>query len=157
MVGIAKPYGFVIIGPARTGQPRTGDPEGEGRAAFPSSGDTLLPAASCPSNLLGDRVSSVQDSLRQIPFRRRRAHPIFLETVLLLGATPDDIFQDFTPIGLFVVADTRAAAPKPPNFLGGGFSSEDLPWQQHLAFVVLSCAMAKYLLGCGILSGGNKY
>ena len=117
VAGIAKPYGFVIVGPARAGQTRAGDPEEEGRAAFPSSGDTLLPAASFPSNLLGDGVSSVRDSLRQIPFRRRRAHPIFLETVLLLGATPDDIFQDFTPIGLFVVADSRAAAPSPPIFL----------------------------------------
>lgn len=117
VAGTAKPYGFVIVSPARTGQPRAGDPEGEGRAALPSSGDTLLPAALCPSNLLGDGVSSVRDSLRQIPFRRRRAHPIFLETVLLLGATPDDIFQDFTPIGLFVVADSCAAAPSPPIFL----------------------------------------
>ena len=127
VAGTANPYGFVIAGLTRTSQPRAGDPEGEGRAAFPSSGDTLLPAASCPSNLLGDGVSSVQDSLRQVPFRRRRAHPIFLETVLLLGATPDDIFQDFTPIGLFVVADSRAAAPSPPIFLEAASLLETSP------------------------------
>ena len=127
VAGIAKPYGFVIVGPARAGQPRAGDPEEEGRAAFPSSGDTLLPAASCPSNLLGDGVSSVQDSLRQVPFRRRRAHPIFLKTVLLLGATLDDIFQDFTPIGLFVAADSRPAAPSPLILLEAAFLLETSP------------------------------
>ena len=103
VAGTAKPYGFVIVSPARTGQPRAGDPEGEGRAALPSSGDTLLPAASCPSNLLGDGVSSVRDSLRQIPFRRRRVPPIFWETVLLLGATPhNNEFMTSRPLGCFL-------------------------------------------------------
>ena len=128
VVGIAKPYGFVIIGPARTGQPRTGDPEGEGRAAFPSSGDTLLPAASCPSNLLGDGVSSVQESLRQVPFRRRRVHPIFLEMVLLLGETLTKDWND--RVHAFLIAVTEVNSKKCASYWQRGGKHSDIEVQK---------------------------